>query len=141
MSVEYSLHFWLAIWSVLAGFAFGFLYEFFRLAHRLHPRLYALIFLEDLLFCTLCACGMLLLFFNLSYGRMRMYAFVGVLIGFAVWYFTFGKLFRIFLMRLSAFIRPRVSLVSSVIRTRICAMCLVHHARHGFGTQKIIKRK
>ena len=41
MSVDYTLHSLLALWSLVLGVACGFVYEFFRLLHRLHPCLLA----------------------------------------------------------------------------------------------------
>lgn len=141
MSVSYSLHYLLAVWSVLTGMLLGFLYEFFRLLHRVHPQLSWLIFLEDLLYCLFCTGGMLLLFFNLSFGRMRMYAFVGVALGFAVWYFTLGKLFGKALSRFARLLRPRAAKAKAHFCTRREAFCMAYRAKKGFGAGKWIWRK
>lgn len=145
MSVSYHLHTMLALWSVLLGVFLGFCYEFFRFAHRLHPGAVWLIFLEDLLFSGLCLCGMLLLFFNLSYGRMRLYAFVGVPAGFILWYFTLGRLFRLAFMRLVAGIkarlRPPLTYARARIYTCVCGGRLRRYARRGFGIKKTFRRK
>ena len=145
MSVSYHLHTMLALWSLLLGVFLGFCYEFFRFAHRLHPGAAWLIFFEDLLFSGLCLCGMLLLFFNLSYGRMRLYAFVGVPAGFILWYVTLGKLFRIACMRLlgacRAILGPPVSMVRAWRYTRLCGIRLRRFARRGFGAKKLLRRK
>lgn len=136
MSVSYSLHFLLAGWSVLAGIALGFLYEFFRLLHRLHLRAVWLIFLEDLLFCLCCTCALSLLFFNLSYGQMRLYAFAGVAIGFAVWYVTLGSLFRRALSRLHRFLFPRWERLKGRLHTAVEGHRYCRTARLGFGVRK-----
>ncbi len=141
MSVSYELHTLLALWSLLLGVFLGFCYEFFRFAHRLHPRAVWLIFLEDLLFSGICLCGMLLLFFNLSFGRMRLYAFIGVPVGFVLWYFTLGRLFRLVCMRLIGKLRPPVSHLHAVVRTCVRGRFLYRRARHGFGVQTLLRRK
>ncbi len=141
MSVSYSLHFLLAGWSVLAGVLLGFLYEFFKLLHRLHPQVKWLIFLEDLFFSLLCTCAMLLLFFNLSYGRMRLYAFAGVAAGFAGWYFTLGKLFGRAVSRLHRWLRPRWQRIGELCYTIREKKRFCHRARSGFGAGKQIRRK
>ena len=145
MSVSYHLHTMLALWSLLLGVFLGFCYEFFRFAHRLHPGAAWLIFFEDLLFSGVCLCGMLLLFFNLSYGRMRLYAFVGVPAGFVLWYVTLGKLFRLACMRFLTVCRatlgPPVSKARAWLRTYFCGMRLRRCARGGFGAKKTLRRK
>ena len=141
MSVSYHLHTLLALWSLLLGVFLGFCYEFFRFAHRLHPGAVWLIFLEDLLFSGICLCGMLLLFFNLSYGRMRLYAFVGVPTGFVLWYFTLGRLFRLACLRLVAKLRPPAAYLRATVRTFLQGRRLAHRAGNGFGIKKQLRRK
>lgn len=136
MSVSYSLHFLLAGWSVIAGIALGFLYEFFRLLHRLHQRALWLIFIDDLLFCMCGTCALALLFFNLSYGQMRLYAFVCVAVGFAVWYFTLGTLFRKAVSGLHRVLFPRWERLKSRLHTKLQGQRYRHRARTGFGIQK-----
>lgn len=141
MSVSYSLHFLLAGWSVIAGIALGFLYEFFRLLHRLYQRAVWLIFIDDLLFCMCCTCALALLFFNLSYGQMRLYAFVGVAVGFAVWYITFGVLFRKALSRLHRLLFPRWERLKSRFHTKLEGQRYRHRARMGFGIRKYWRKQ
>ena len=136
MSVSYSLHFLLAGWSLIAGFALGFLYEFFRLLHRLYHLALWLIFIDDLLFCLCCTGALSLLFFNLSFGQMRLYAFLCVAVGFAAWYFTLGTLFRKALSRLHRLLLPRWERLKSCLRTKLEGQRYRHRARTGFGIQK-----
>ena len=141
MSVSYSLFYLLALWAWILGVISGFVYEFFRLLHRLHPRATWLIFLEDLLFCLFCTCGMLLLFFNLSYGRMRLYAFVFAGIGFLLWYCTAGKLFRKALSWLAMRLQPRIRRAKAWGYTNIQTVRFAHRAKNGFGSQTFLRRK
>lgn len=141
MSVTYSLFYLLALWAFLLGVASGLLYELFRLLHRMHPRASLLIFFEDLLFCLICVCGLLLLFFNLSYGRMRLYAFVFMAIGFLLWYFTVGKFFQKALSRLARLMHPRVMRAKAWGYTNIQTLLFAHNATKGFGCSSFIRRK
>jgi len=141
MSITYSLFYLLALWSLILGVASGFVYEFFRLLHRLHPRATWLIFLEDLLFCLFVTCGLLLLFFNLSYGRMRLYAFVFTGLGFLSWYFTVGKLFRKTVSRVLRYARPRVRHFRAWGYTHIQVIRFAHAAKQGFGSASFLRRK
>lgn len=140
MNVDYALHGLLALWSVLLGGFLGFVYEFFRVLHRFHPRLYWLICLEDILFSLICSLGMMLLFFNLSFGRMRFFAFPGMVLGFVIWYFTLGRLFRRILLDVSRRLRPPVRYIKGFVRTGVRTVFMFHRARGGFGTRRFTKR-
>lgn len=141
MSVSYILYDLLALWSLIFGVAMGFLYEFFRLLHSLHPRATWLIFGEDILFSLICTCGMLLIFFNLSYGRMRLYAFVFAAIGFLLWHFTAGKWFRKAVSKATAIVRPHVAYARTYGYTKFQAALFVHRAKSGFGSVSFLWRK
>lgn len=140
MSVSYLQHFLLAGWSVLTGCLLGAIYEPFRLLHRLHARLTWLIFIEDLLYSLCCTVAMLLLFFNLSYGRMRMYAFFGVLFGFLLWYCTVGKLLRQVVELLYRKWQPHAALLACSLYTSREKRRLCRAAEKGFGIFKRIRR-
>lgn len=49
-------------------------------------------FLCDLIFCLICAVCVVLLLFQLNDGEVRMFSLLGALAGFAVYYFTVGRL-------------------------------------------------
>lgn len=141
MSVDYLLHTLLALWSVILGAFFGFVYEFFRLSHRMHPRTTWLICIEDLLFALICSAGMMLLFFNLSFGRMRFYAFPGVVLGFVVWYYTLGRLFRRVCAAIARRLSPPIRYLKRVVCTQVQTVVIVRRAQRGFGTRRLIKRR
>ena len=140
MSVDYTLHSLLALWSVILGAVCGLVYEFFRLLHRLHPRAHWLILLEDLSFGLICTAGMMLLFFNLSFGRMRFYAFPGVLLGFVLWYFTLGRAFRQVCLRIFNAVSPPVRYLHRYFRTCGGTFRISLRAEEGFGAKRFIKR-
>lgn len=141
MSVDYLLHTLLALWSVILGAFFGLVYEFFRLLHRFHPRATLLICVEDLLFALICAVGMMLLFFNLSFGRMRFYAFPGVVLGFVIWYYTLGRLFRRVCACISRRLSPPLLYFKRVTRTEVQSVIIYRLARKGFGVGRFVKRR
>ena len=141
MSVDYLSHSLLALWSLILGCFLGFVYEFFRLLHRFHPRAMWLIFFEDLLFAMICSAGMMLLFFNLSFGRMRFFAFPGMILGFLIWYFTLGRVFRRGWMLLSRLLHPPIQVVKCYIRTKMCTVFIVYRGRCGFGVGRLFKRR
>lgn len=87
---EYSL---LALWSLAVGAFLCAVYDVFRV-FRLEKRQNAvLLFFADVAFSLICSFSMLVLFFNLSYGKMRLYAFCCALLGFLVWRFTVSRIY------------------------------------------------
>lgn len=141
MNVPYAKHFLLALWAVPTGMFMGFLYEWFRILHRLHPDRKVLIFFEDLLFCLLCSVSMMLLFFNLSYGRMRFYGFVFSAAGFCLWYFTIGKAFRRGLRLLERAVSPVVSALKRRLAFFFSTRRFLAEAGKGFGARIGPERK
>ncbi len=141
MSVSYALHFLLAGWSVLTGVALGILYEFFRFLHRLHRRAAWLIFLEDLLFCLCCSAAMALLFFNLSYGQMRLYAFAGAVLGFLLWYCTVGALFRRAMSKLYRALLPPCRRWKARQYTKRESLRFRRRAKAGFGVRRFWRKQ
>lgn len=49
-------------------------------------------FICDLLFCLICTICVILLLFHLNDGEVRMFALLGAMIGFVVYYLTLGRL-------------------------------------------------
>jgi len=107
------------------------------------------LFISDFLFCIFATVCMLVLFFNLTYGKVRVYAFVFALMGFLLWRVTFGRLITALLLKLlnlfSAIYnlaKKRVfAIVLQIMRsiyTKNCCRRLVKNASCGFG---LIKRK
>ncbi len=141
MSVPYAQQTLLALWSVLTGLGLGFAYEWFRIFHFLHPNAIVLIFIEDIIFSLICALSISLLFFNLSFGKMRFFGFIFTLAGFCLWYFTAGRLFRIFCRRLSILLQPKLCRIRTRIHCLFETKRMVRSARNGFGAKHHIRCK
>lgn len=91
MQGEYLLHSALALWSVALGAFLCAVYDVFRLFRILKKQNAVVLFICDVAFCIISAVCMMIMFFNLSYGRMRAYAFVFALAGFLIWRFTVSR--------------------------------------------------
>jgi spore cortex biosynthesis protein YabQ len=100
MGVDSSLGMTLALWAVVAGAFLSAVYDVFRVSRLRHEQGRALIFLNDVAFCAISACTMMLLFFNLSDGKIRGYAFAFALVGFLVWRATVSRILIFALNRL-----------------------------------------
>ena len=91
MQEVYLQHFELALWSLIVGMFLCAVYDVFRLFRLRRAQNAILFFVNDFVFCLICAVSMCVLFFNLSYGRIRAYAFAFALIGFLIWRVTVSR--------------------------------------------------
>lgn len=92
----------LALWSLAVGAFLCAVYDIFRVFRLGKRQNSVLLFFSDIVFSLICAFSMLLLFFNLSYGKMRLYAFVCALGGFLVWRFTLSRIYISVIKRIIA---------------------------------------
>ncbi|MBO5869281.1 MAG: spore cortex biosynthesis protein YabQ [Clostridia bacterium] len=118
MQDVYFLHSALAFWSVVVGAFLCAVYDVFRLFRLRRKQNGVLLFVCDFAFCLISAIVMLVLFFNLSYGRMRAYAFVFALIGFLIWRMTASRL----VMSLMYKIITATCKVLNLIKMRVCVI-------------------
>lgn len=140
----------LAIWSLAAGAFLCGVYDLFRLFRLRGKQKRVTLFFCDLLFCLIAAVTMLLLFFNLSFGRARAYAFVFCGAGFLIWRLTVSRLVMRLMLRLITFaekllnsIKMRLNVLLFKLSRRIytsnyCRKKL-RYVQNGFGILK--KRK
>lgn len=117
MSNEYLLHMALAVWSLIVGAFLCAVYDVFRL-FRLRKKQNAIVlFICDLIFCLIATVSLLILFFNLSYGRMRMYALVLAVVGFLIWRLTVSRL----VMHLMQKLIKQTEKILNSIKTRLAS--------------------
>ncbi len=152
MQIDYSLHTAIAIWSVALGCFLCVVNDFFRafrLGKRQNP---VLVFFSDLLFCLIAASSFAILFFNLSFGRMRAYAFVFGGLGFLIWRMTVSRLFMLMLKKLySLASRILNSIINGIreflkslllhINTRLYCQRICKKAQKGFGLYKKMRKE
>jgi len=112
---EYLLHTALALWSVVVGAFLCAVFDVFRLFRLLRKQNAVVLFICDFAFCIICSVVMSVLFFNLSYGRMRAYTFVFALIGFLIWRLTVSRL----VMSLMQKIVTAVCKILNLIKMRV----------------------
>ena len=120
MNNEYLLHMALAVWSVMLGAFLCAVYDVFRLFRLVRKQNAVIVFISDFIFCIFSAVCLLILFFNLSYGKVRFYALALVIVGFMCWRFTVSRLVMTLLLKL---IR-RVKKLLTSIKMRVDARFL-----------------
>lgn len=94
MDISYALQHYLFLMSLLAGVVCGAVYDIFRILRAFAFKNRVIVFVEDVLFCLFVTACFLVLFYNYSEGRLRFYAFTGVILGFSAYYFTVGAITR-----------------------------------------------
>ena len=108
----------LVIASLALGAFLSAVYDIFRLARLIREQKGVILFINDFVYSIIAALCMTVLFFNLSYGRMRAFAFAFVIVGFLIWRISVGKIFMLLMSRLIRLIKR----ILKSIKTRIIAM-------------------
>ncbi|MBQ3230010.1 MAG: spore cortex biosynthesis protein YabQ [Clostridia bacterium] len=150
VQIDYSLHTRLALWSVALGAVLCAVYDIFRLFRLRKKQNAVLLFVCDVAFCVIAAVSVLLLFFNLSFGRMRAYSFVLIAVGFAAWRLTVSRFVIAMMQKLIAFTerlinsiitraKAKLKLVARKIYTKHYCKKTESLAKAGFGMK--LKRK
>ena len=82
----------LFLYSLALGFALGVIYDIFRTARMFVPRVRWFVVAADVLYFALC--GVISFFFVLvtDEGKLRSYTVLGIILGWCIWYFSFGML-------------------------------------------------
>lgn len=145
MQVDYQLQTALAVWSVAVGGMLCAVYDVFRVFRLRRAQNKILLFFCDFLFCVFAAISMLILFFNLTYGKVRVYSFVFALVGFMLWRVTVSKLFTALVLKIidiaekllnsiKLCVRALISRAVQFIYTKNYCRTLVNKSKYGFGT-------
>ncbi len=152
MGTDYFLQNVVVFWSLLLGCFLCAVYDIlriFRLGRSQNP---LLLFVLDVLFCLFASLCFSVLFFNLTFGRMRAYAFVFGLLGFVIWRLTVSRLFVMILLKiraaLNSFVNKTKSGIQRFIKSCICRIYTklycqkaIRAVKHGFGFNKKIRKE
>lgn len=82
----------LAFWAFVVGMFLCVIYDLFRVGRMVKTPNAFFLFVSDVVFSLVATGSFLLLFFNLSYGRVRVYALAFALLGFLLWRFTVSRI-------------------------------------------------
>lgn len=115
----------LALWSVIVGAFLCAVYDVFRLFRLRRKQNAVLLFVCDIVFSVISAVCTAVLFFNLSYGRMRAYSFLLIAVGFLIWRFTVSRA----VMRLMLVLINALSKILNSIKMRVLAIIKLNARR------------
>ena len=119
MHSDYFFHTVLALWAVAVGAFLCAVYDVFRVLRLRRKQNRVVLFFLDLLFCLIATLCLLILFFNLSYGRVRVYALALAFVGFLIWRFTVSRAVIAVCLKFIAFSEK----VFGSAKKRICSFC------------------
>jgi len=119
------------LWALALGAGLSLVYDGFRFLRLLLPERSALIALEDVAYCLLCAVAVMDYALWASQGRLRAYLLLGEGLGWLLWHFSFGELlFRLsqglarLLQGLGRFLWRRLLHPVARLLLKICAFLL-----------------
>lgn len=90
--------------SVGFGFLLGLVYEIVRFVRAVFSHSRTAVIIQDILFSIICTLLSFFFLLCIDDGKLRMYPYLGMIMGFAIWYFTLGIPVSAILKRLSAFL-------------------------------------
>lgn len=102
--------------SCMFGIPIGVFYDIFRVIRILFPHGTLLTAAEDLLFFIVYSVFIMAFTYAAARAEFRMYYIFGNLTGFALYYFTAGKIITGLFLRISFFIRRTVNHISKRIK-------------------------
>lgn len=134
----------LAVWSVVTGCFLCCVYDVFRISRLRKKQNFIVLFLCDMAFCGIATVSMLVLFFNLSFGSPRFYAFLFALAGFLAWRFTISRFVMFFIQKLLDLLERILNLIKMramsllkriyrLIYTKKYCRCTVAKSKNGFN--------
>lgn len=152
MQTDYSLQSAVALWAFALGCFLCLVYDVLRIFRSGRNQNPILLFLLDAVFCLFASASFSVLFFNLSFGRMRGYAFVFGGLGFIAWRFTVSRLFMMLMLKFRDMLLGFLNSVKfGVMRlckglfrrvyTKVYCRKAVIRARRGFGIYKKIRKE
>lgn len=77
----------------LTGVVIGVLFDFFRILRRSIKTSNTITYIEDILFWILTGLFLLYIIFKYSFGQLRIYMFVSLIIGIVIYFLTISKYF------------------------------------------------
>lgn len=78
--------------SFFIGALFGAVYDFFRIVRIIKRHHKTVIFIEDFLFVLFCGFWYFVFSTDLARGQIRLFTFIGIIIGFTVYLMTVGSI-------------------------------------------------
>lgn len=125
------------LWSVAFGTLLGLFYDVFRIVRVTVRTPAAVVFVQDVVFWFLAGLCTFIFIFAVNAGELRLFLFLGILAGAAVYYFTLGMLVMAFARTVVSFIKRALRLVFKVITFPLRVLYRVFGSFIGENLKKI----
>ena len=79
--------------SMILGAFFGVFYDIFRASRMVKQASYVVVFIQDIIYFLIISFITFLFFLSITYGQIRFYILLGILLGFLLYLFTISPLF------------------------------------------------
>ena len=122
------------IYSIILGIGLGIVFDIFRVIRAVIPHNSFFVAFEDILFMLVWTFSLVIFSVELSGGNIRFFCFVGMLLGFTIYFFSVGKIVITFIRSVSSFIRRILNAVFGRIYgfLRRCFVSVCQKAKYFF---------
>ncbi len=100
--------------SVGFGFLLGAVYDIVRFVRAVFSRSHTAVIIQDILFSLICTLLSFFFLLCIDDGKLRMYPYLGMIMGFVIWYFTLGIPVSMILKRFSAFLHGILKSITAI---------------------------
>ena len=111
------------LYSVILGAFLGVVFDVFRVIRAIVPHNSFIVAFEDILFILIWALSLVVFSVELSGGIIRFFCFFGTFLGFAIYFFTVGKIIITLIRKISLFIRRFFMRIFSFLRDSFVSVC------------------
>ena len=99
----------------ISGFLIGLLFDFFRILRKSFKTSDILTYLEDFLFWFITGAYLIFIIFKFSFGELRLFMFISLIIGFIIYILTISKYFISINVKIITFFKNIIIKVCNII--------------------------
>ena len=111
------------LYSVILGAFLGVVFDVFRVIRAIVLHNSFIVAFEDIIFILIWAFSLVVFSVELSGGIIRFFCFAGTFLGFAIYFFTIGKIVITIIRKISLFIRCFFMRIFSFLRDSFVSVC------------------
>ena len=97
--------FYLLFIFLFSGFLIGIIFDLFRILRKSFKTSDLITYIEDFIFWIITGTYLLIIIFKFSFGQIRLYMFISLIIGFIVYILTLSKYFIYFTVKIIKFLK------------------------------------
>ena len=106
--------FYLLFIFLFSGFLIGIIFDLFRILRKSFKTSDLITYIEDFIFWIITGTYLLIIIFKFSFGQIRLYMFISLIIGFIVYILTLSKYFISFTVKIIKFLKNIISKIITI---------------------------